>query len=136
MIPIGEFREKARSKGVPESTIERDYAQNWLLGSLSDIKMTLKGGTGIKKVYFENYRFSDDLDFTLVEKMDNNFLKELLIKAVIDVKQKSGIDFDENIKFENVPNGYESTIYFRIIRRTGPPLKIKLDITTVVESTI
>jgi len=39
--------------------VERDYAQNWLLFRLSKtfIKMALKGGTGIRKVYIENYRF-------------------------------------------------------------------------------
>lgn len=31
MIPILEIRATARKKGVPESTVERDYAQNWLL---------------------------------------------------------------------------------------------------------
>jgi len=48
-----------RWSGAPESTVERDYAQNWLLFRLSKtfIKMALKGGTGIRKVYIENYRF-------------------------------------------------------------------------------
>ena len=32
------------------------------------MNMDIKGGTGIIKVYIENYRFSDDLDFTLLEK--------------------------------------------------------------------
>ncbi|MFA4647786.1 nucleotidyl transferase AbiEii/AbiGii toxin family protein [Pyrococcus kukulkanii] len=58
----------ARKKGVPESTVERDYAQDWLLFGLSKtcLKMALKGGTGIRKAYIEGYRFSDDLDFTLL----------------------------------------------------------------------
>ena len=61
MIPEYEFREMARTYGVPISSIERDYAQNWLLSALSGkMKMALKGGTGIRKVYIEGYRFSDD----------------------------------------------------------------------------
>lgn len=31
MIHPFEIREHARTHGVPESTIERDYIQNWLL---------------------------------------------------------------------------------------------------------
>jgi predicted nucleotidyltransferase component of viral defense system len=31
------------------------------------MKMALKGGTGIRKVYMEGFRFSDDLDFTFME---------------------------------------------------------------------
>jgi len=30
MIPSTEIRERAREYGVPETTVERDYAQNWL----------------------------------------------------------------------------------------------------------
>jgi len=34
MIPSMEIKEKARTHGVPQSTIEKDYAQNWLLKSI------------------------------------------------------------------------------------------------------
>ncbi len=51
MIPEREIKEKVRASGVPLSTIERDYAQNWLLKNLSTINMVLKGGTGIRKAY-------------------------------------------------------------------------------------
>ena len=67
MIPVEEIKEVARRWGVPESTVERDYAQGWLLASLSkNIEMALKGGTGIRKAFLDGYRFSDDLDFTLL----------------------------------------------------------------------
>jgi len=38
MIPSREMKEKARGLGVPESTIERDYAQNWLLHDFRPLK--------------------------------------------------------------------------------------------------
>ena len=74
MIPIREIKEVARLFGVPPSTIERDYAQNWLLSSFGSLQMALKGGTGIRKVYIEHYRFSDDLSFfvTLLEMISSN----------------------------------------------------------------
>ena len=55
MIPHRETPEKAREFGVPSSTIERDYAQNWLLAHISPITMALKSGTGIRKVFIEHY---------------------------------------------------------------------------------
>jgi len=64
MITRREIREKAREFGVPVSTIERDYAQNWLLKPLSSVNMVLKGGTGIRKAYIGDYRFSDDLFYS------------------------------------------------------------------------
>lgn len=129
MIPTSEIRRKARENGVPETTIERDYSQNWLLSMLPKNIMVLKGGTGIRKVYIENYRFSDDLDFTLTQHIKTEDLEKQLIKAIEDAKTKSGIDFNENIKIEEIENGYEVVVYFRILRRTGSPLRIKIDIT-------
>lgn len=78
MITELEIREFARKNGVPETTVERDYAQNWLLASLSKINMALKGGTGIRKIYIENYRFSDDLDFTLLEDLEAGKVKKIV----------------------------------------------------------
>ncbi len=91
--------------------------------------MALKGGTGIRKVYIGDYRFSDDLDFTLLEDMEVDKVKELIVKAVREAKRRSGIDFDEDMKFREVENGYEVAVYFRILRRAGNPLRIKIDIT-------
>ncbi len=82
MIPINEIKEVARSFGVPPSTIERDYAQNWLLSSFGSLHMALKGGTGIRKVYIEQYRFSDDLDFTLTKQYEPDHLVDLFVSVL------------------------------------------------------
>ena len=129
MILEIEIREFARKNGVPETTVERDYAQNWLLYGLSKIKMALKGGTGIRKVFIQDYKFSDDLDFTLLEDLEAERVEELIVKAVREAKRESGIDFDENIGFDEVENGYEVRVYFRILRKSGSPLRVKIDIT-------
>ena len=52
MISEIELKEKARTFKVPISSIERDYAQSWLLAHLP--KMAFKGGTGIRKAYIDN----------------------------------------------------------------------------------
>lgn len=129
MIPEREIREKARENGVPETTIERDYAQNCLLNYFSNIPMVLKGGTGVRKTYIENYRFSDDLDFTLLEDTNKENLKTQIVNAVRDAKEESEIEFGDEIVLEENPNGYEVVVYFRILRGAGNPLRIKLDVT-------
>ncbi|WP_431214673.1 nucleotidyl transferase AbiEii/AbiGii toxin family protein [Puia sp. P3] len=54
---------------------------SWLLlgisknAILSD-NLVFKGGTVLKKVYFPDYRFSEDLDFTL---LDNGIMNEDLL---------------------------------------------------------
>jgi len=82
MISQREIKEKARGFGVIVSTIERDYAQNWLLKHLSIIDMALKGGTGIRKIYIGDYRFSNDLDFTLLEMILKVKLEKLIKESV------------------------------------------------------
>jgi predicted nucleotidyltransferase component of viral defense system len=82
MIAKREIREKAREYGVPESTIERDYTQNWLLKYLTEMEMALKGGTGIRKTYIGDYRFSDDLDFTMLSGVTSEKLKNTIKRAV------------------------------------------------------
>jgi len=129
MISEEEIKRKARVNGVPTSTIERDYTQSWFLKNFSDEGMLLKGGTGIKKVYFEDYRFSDDLDFTLVEDYERGDLEVLATKAIEKTKSESGIDFEDSFEIEEVRNGYKIEVYFRILRSSGSPLKIKLDLT-------
>ena len=71
MIKPTEIQQKARDAGVRDQQIEKDYVLSWILkgiaqhDQLSKI-LVFKGGTVLKKVYFEGYRFSEDLDFTLL----------------------------------------------------------------------
>ena len=129
MISAMELRGMARELEVPQTTIERDYAQNWLLEYLAPLNMALKGGTGIRKVYIGNYRFSDDLDFTLLEKVSRAGLNNLIERAVLGAKETSGINFTEEVSIQENINGFVVNVYFRILRSTGNPIKIKLDMT-------
>ena len=96
MIPRWEILEKARILGVPVSTIERDYAQGWLLKNLSIVNMALKGGTGIRKIFIEDYRFSDDLDFTLLDDIQADIIEADIKQALLKTREESGINFSEN----------------------------------------
>jgi len=128
MITKKEIREKARESGVPVSTIERDYAQNWLLKHLSQIDMVLKGGTGVRKVYIGYYRFSDDLDFTLLEVAAKEELEAVIKETVRKAKEESGINFAGDIRFQENDNGFEIDVYFQIMQ-SGGRTRLKIDIT-------
>jgi predicted nucleotidyltransferase component of viral defense system len=45
------------------------------------------------------------------------------------VKRDGGLDFREEIKVKENINGFEGVVYFRFLRRSGHPLRIKLDFT-------
>lgn len=130
MIRSQEIKEKAREYGVPTSTIERDYTQNWLLKYLYHPDIILKGGTGIKKIYHENYRFSDDLDFSLTHPIKNKDLFTHINEAVDKAKEEVGINFQISSKFAKTETGFREKIYFNMIQSaTGTPRSIKVDIT-------
>ena len=131
MIPAREIKEKAREFRIPPSTIERDYAQNWLLSALRPINMALKGGTGIRKVYIEHYRFSDDLDFTLLMPADKEILQSAVHDAAVRAREESGIQFEEDIGITKTVSGFRATVKFRILHSsTITPTNIDLDITS------
>lgn len=71
MIKPGEIQQKARDAGVRDQQIEKDYVLSWILKGIAQHQqlskaIVFKGGTVLKKIYFEDYRFSEDLDFTLL----------------------------------------------------------------------
>jgi predicted nucleotidyltransferase component of viral defense system len=82
---------------IPEVILERDYCLAWFLVGLSRTPLrkllAFKGGTALKRCYFGGYRFSEDLDFSLVEEVSfNNILTEL--ESIYDeVQRASGIVF-------------------------------------------
>jgi len=63
MIKAKEIQQKARQDGVRDTQIEKDYILSWILrgiaqhGTLSKC-LVFKGGTVLKKIYFDDYRFS------------------------------------------------------------------------------
>jgi predicted nucleotidyltransferase component of viral defense system len=69
MIQAGEIQQIARKRAVRDTQIEKDYVIGWILKGISQNvflsqNLTFKGGTVLKKVWFDHYRYSEDLDFT------------------------------------------------------------------------
>ena len=70
MKPLRPRLEEVRQRlGIRWEVLERDYLLSWVLAGINavpELRETLvfKGGTALKKCYFGNYRFSEDLDFS------------------------------------------------------------------------
>jgi len=95
MILKREIEKIAEQKKVAKTTIDKD----WVLGHFVDAifsipkcrqSLVFKGGTCLRKCYFENYRFSEDLDFTSINP-DFVLDKKLLGKIVSLVNEKTEI---------------------------------------------
>jgi predicted nucleotidyltransferase component of viral defense system len=144
MIDKREILETASSLGLQPSVVEKDYVLGWLLAGINaHSELTdawvFKGGTCLKKCYFETYRFSEDLDFTLRDEagLDHDFLLSALGEVVEWVSDQSGLtipatqlSFDI---YEN-PRGRKSCqgrVGYRgpVSPSSGGWPKIKLDLT-------
>src|SRR5215467_5831901 len=70
MRPLRTRLDAARRRlGLPWEVVERDYLLSWLLAGIGQVEilretLVFKGGTALKKCYFGDYRFSEDLDFS------------------------------------------------------------------------
>ena len=88
---------KEGGRRIPESVLEGDYCLAWFLAALaeSDLQAVLgfKGGTALKCCYFGDYRFSEDLDFTLTVQATPDEIKARLERVYAAVQDASGIVF-------------------------------------------
>lgn len=82
MISDREVYKEAHRVGVGDLVIEKDYVLSWLLVAIaeSDLRpdIAFKGGTALKRIYYPEYRYSEDLDFTLRD----DLVEDDLVKAV------------------------------------------------------
>ncbi|MBX9586646.1 MAG: nucleotidyl transferase AbiEii/AbiGii toxin family protein [Gammaproteobacteria bacterium] len=82
---------------IPEDVLERDYCIAWLLVGLSRVplknKIIFKGGTALRRCHFSEYRFSEDLDFTLLQPLSFDEINKELELIYKEVKNSSNIRF-------------------------------------------
>jgi predicted nucleotidyltransferase component of viral defense system len=117
---------------VPESVLERDYCLAWFLVGLSQRKLSqlllFKGGTALKRCYFADYRFSEDLDFTLTREADFEEIRDGLEEVYASIAQASGIRF----AFDREDRQVHSNSHTFYLGYQGPlptPNSVKVDIT-------
>lgn len=81
---------------IPETVLERDYCLSWFLVGLSRSplrdRLAFKGGTALKKCFFADYRFSEDLDFTLIEETPWEQIERYLAAAFEETHKASGVE--------------------------------------------
>jgi predicted nucleotidyltransferase component of viral defense system len=97
MITQAEIQKIAQSEGVRDTQIEKDYILSWILIGMAHHKtlsgaLAFKGGTVLKKFYIEDYRHSEDLDFTLLDaKYTNDEIKQAFEEMFTFVKEEANI---------------------------------------------
>ena len=88
---------KGSSRRLPEAVLERDYCLAWFLVALSRTplreRLAFKGGTAIKRCYIGDYRFSEDLDFTLATESTFDEIRRELAPVFAEAKRATGAVF-------------------------------------------
>lgn len=84
---------------LDQGVIEKDYVLGWLLAGIASSpslarSWVFKGGTCLRKCYYETYRFSEDLDFTVIEDGPDEPEELMPIFAEVAewVREESGIE--------------------------------------------
>lgn len=135
------LQELIRLGNLRAGIIEQDYLLSWtLIGiyqhELLKSSMVFKGGTALKKCYFGNYRFSEDIDFTAISGAPSG---SILLKALTEACQNAETLMNEYapIKIEirryeekyPHPHGQEAfSVYAQYPWQRQPLTKIMIEI--------
>jgi len=109
MISRSELQRLANREKVALGTLEKDYVITEVLKAISQVStlnelMVFKGGTALRKVYFVDWRYSEDLDFTVKHDMKKEELRQELDKWYHQVELASQIQL--TTKMLHKPDGY------------------------------
>ena len=131
MINYFQIQRIASQKRIPEDIIEKDYFIELLLFYLSSDysfrkKFVFRGGTALKKIYFPDYRFSEDLDFIVEEKENLTDLEEVLNEILIKISN----DFPfKPAKISSIKNDrLQAFIKYDIVPEIRANKELKVDI--------
>ena len=149
MISRADLEERVREWGLRHNVVEKDYVLGWLLwgiGTDQSLGATwaFKGGTCLKKCYIETYRFSEDLDFTVLPggPITNLDLLPILTGILSRVNEASGINFSQRapvLKTHPSGNYTEGRVYYTGPLASPQVASVKLDISAseqVVRATV
>ena len=144
MIQRREILDTASTLGLRPQVVEKDYVLGWVLAGIYQHAALaehwiFKGGTCLKKCYFETYRFSEDLDFTVTEpsQIQEEFLSNAFQEIAEWIYESAGIEIPQALQefqvFTN-PRGTVSCqgkLSYRgpIAPRSGGLPRVKLDLT-------
>ncbi len=138
MISERDLRARVAEWGLRDDIVEKDYILGWVLAGIGTEPAlrdgwVFKGGTCLKKCYVETFRFSEALDFTVLEggPIAQDEVLGHLDRVLERISSESGIDFAVREHTLRVrPNGsLEGRIYYRGPRNAPNPASVRLDLT-------
>ena len=92
MIELRTAERRAAALGIPVRHVELDYVLHHLLAAFSrrDNPLVFRGGTALARVYWPDFRISEDLDFIAPGEAPD--LLRLATMIVADIADETGLD--------------------------------------------
>ena len=94
MIHPNLIKRRADEDGLAASSVERDYVLTHVLSAIARQdelgQIVFKGGTALRLCHFERYRYSADLDFSLIDGLGLDIAHELIGNALQDCIERVG----------------------------------------------
>jgi len=135
VIKPSEIQNKARAVVVRDQQIEKDYILSWILQGVAENEnlakvLVFKGGTVLKKAYFKDYRFSEDLDFTLLnDEITNAQIFQWFEEIFGYIREEANIPLEIIDDNEHVDGGINFYIsYIGPLGGQGNNKRVKVDI--------
>ena len=143
MRPLRTRLQEARGRlGIPWEVLERDYLLSWVLAGISQVPtlrdtLVFKGGTALRKCYFGNYRFSEDLDFSALEEVPTGIEMERLVNEACEIAVRLLDEYapveiacERYTEREPHPGGQEAfTIRARFPWQSRPQTRVMIEVT-------
>ena len=112
MISKAEILSISQQTSLGQHVVEKDYVLGWILAGIYQHdalapNWLFKGGTCLKKCFFETYRFSEDLDFTVLkaEHLNAAVLRTIFAEVGEWVYEQTGITIPvDKQEFETYTN--------------------------------
>lgn len=128
MIDRREILDMATRMSLQPHVVEKDYVLGWMLAGINAHPAlrdpwVFKGGTCLKKCFFETYRFSEDLDFTLTDEaqIEADFLRTTFVEIGEWIYERTGIEIPPDmIEFDIYQNPRGTTSCQGKISYRGP----------------
>jgi len=141
VIGEAELRRRAARWSIDPMVADLDYSLGWFIAAFYGAsegteRLCFKGGTCLRKCYFGDYRFSEDLDFTATARLSPERLLDWVERAAHWAAEADGPDYRaspprlETVHDEYGSETYQVRVYYRgPLQWGGSPRAIRMDVT-------
>ncbi len=131
MIDYYKIKKLSTKLQVPEEIIEKDFFIELVLFYLARDsyfreKIIFRGGTSLKKIYFQNYRFSEDLDFLLPDRENLAEIEYKLNQCLLKINADYPVKLDKRCEYNK--DRLQFFILYDLISEIHAIKELKVDV--------